>query len=360
MCVVYTIFHLEFDANRNDLVGSGKKYHQNFLRFKQEFPAQDDLVVVVESDDSEKNRQFVERLGEKLSAETNIFTDVFYKGDLKMMGRKALLFVPESDLKDLQQTLGDYLPFIQKFTQATNLDSLFGMVNSSFLHARREANAENDSLVKALPMLNRIVKQATASLRRSGTPPSPGIEAMFGSGDEAEQQVYITFDHGRIFLATAHARTDELNGPAVERLRELVAQTEHEVPGLNIGITGEPVLEHDEMLQSQKDSTVASIVSLLVCAVIFIYGYQQTGRPLKATLCLVIGLGYTLAFTTLTVGHLNILTITFMPILIGLAIDFGVHLITRYEEELRLGQKRGGRRCARPSFTPARAFSPAR
>jgi hypothetical protein len=58
----------------------------------------------------------------------------------------------------------------------------------------------------------------------------------------------------------------------------------------------------------------------------------------KATICLVVGLAYTLAFATLAVGHLNILTITFVPILIGLAIDFGVHLVTRYEEELRLGK----------------------
>src|ERR1700721_896560 len=92
------------------------------------------------------------------------------------------------------------------------------------------------------------------------------------------------------------------------------------------------------MQQSRKDSMLASVVSLVICAVIFIYGYQETGRPLKATFCLLIGLGYTLAFTTLTVGHLNILTITFMPMLIGLAIDFGVHLITRYEEELRHGK----------------------
>ena len=43
---------------------------------------------------------------------------------------------------------------------------------------------------------------------------------------------------------------------------------------------------------------MASIVSLIICALIFIYGYQETGRPLKATLCLVVGLGYTMAFTT--------------------------------------------------------------
>ena len=98
----------------------------------------------------------------------------------------------------------------------------------------------------------------------------------------------------------------------------------------------------DEMAQSQKDTTVASVVSLVLCALIFIYGYQETGRPVKATLCLIIGLGYTLAFATLAIGHLNILTITFLPILIGLAIDYGVHLISRYEEELRRGQERGG------------------
>jgi hopanoid biosynthesis associated RND transporter like protein HpnN len=75
-----------------------------------------------------------------------------------------------------------------------------------------------------------------------------------------------------------------------------------------------------------------------LCALIFIYGYNETGRPVKATICLLVGLAYTLAFATLTVGHLNILTITFVPILIGLAIDFGVHLVTRYEEELRHGK----------------------
>ena len=124
----------------------------------------------------------------------------------------------------------------------------------------------------------------------------------------------------------------------MERIRQLVQETQAEVPGVNVGLTGEPVLEHDEMAQSQKDTTLASIVALILCALIFIYGYNETGRPLKATICLVVGLAYTLAFATLTVGHLNILTITFVPILIGLAIDFGVHLVTRYEEELRHGK----------------------
>lgn len=338
LCVWYTIANLQFDTSRNNLVGANKRYHQNFLNYRREFPKQDDLVVVVESDDPERNRQFVERLGAKLEAETNLFENVFYKGDLKLLGNKALLLVPEPDLEELHRTLREYRPFIEQFTRATNLVSLFDLVNRQFRTAKREANAETDALVNALPALERIITQATECLDRPGVPPSPGITALFNAGEQAESQSYITFGQGRIYLVTAYARSERLNAAAVQRLRQLIEVTRAEVPGLNVGLTGEPVLELDEMAQSQRDTTLASVVALGLVALIFVYGYQETGRPLKAVLCLVVGLIYTLGFATATVGHLNILTITFVPILIGLAIDFGVHLITRYEEELRHGR----------------------
>jgi hopanoid biosynthesis associated RND transporter like protein HpnN len=337
LCIWYTVANLEFLTSRNDLVGGDKQYHKVYLEFKKEFPVQDDLVVVVESENMERNRQFVERLGKKLEKDTN-FASVFYKGDLVNMGPKALLFLPEDALRDLHKTLQDYRPFLVQFTKATNLVSLFDLVNTQFRTASREENAQNRALVKALPALERIIAHASDSLTRPGVPPSPGVNALFEGGAEAERQMYITYGDGRIFLLTAQARNEKLNEQAVKRIRELISETQLEVPGLNVGLTGEPVLEVDEMVQSQRDSTIATIVSLVIVALIFIYGYHETGRPLKATACLLVGLAYTMAFTTLTVGHLNILTITFVPILIGLAIDFGVHLITRYEEELRRGR----------------------
>jgi len=338
LCVLYTVTHLQFNTRRDQLVGANKLYHQNFLKFKKEFPAQDDLVVVVESDSPGKNRQFVERLGKKLESEPDVFKDVLFKGDLKMLGSKALLFVPEENLSKLKETLETYRPFVSQFTRATNLVSLFGMINAQFRSAKHEANAENLSMVKALPALEGIVRQAVDALNRPGVPPSPGVTSLIDPQGGADQKIYFTFALGRIYIVTAQAPKSSLNGQAVARLRTLVAETQNEVPGLSVGITGEPVLEFDEMTQSQKDTIVASIASLILCALIFIYGYQETGRPIKATLCLVVGLGYTMAFTTFAVGHLNILTITFVPILIGLAIDYGVHLISRYEEEVRHGK----------------------
>jgi hopanoid biosynthesis associated RND transporter like protein HpnN len=473
LCVLYTVKFLEFDTSRNDLVGANKKYHQNFLKFKKEFPTQDDLVVLVESENPEKNRQFVERLGRKLEAakvrvparpgsralvETNLFKDVFWKGDLKMLGAKALLFISDespptvsvgdirdpaslaaklkppsdavssylhgqlstatrqaltnyqgttadpaplletltndlnrilggplifepqrfsrvalraktqqllaekpygnklaqlnrllledaypqeisrSDLEELSRMLREYRPFIKQFTRTTNLVSLFEMINTQFRTASRERNEQTDSLVKSLPALERIVAQATSSLRRAGTPPSPGVMALFNPGEEAEQEIYITFAGGKIYLVTAQAPTDTMNTAAVTRMRELVEETRAEVPGLNVGVTGEPVLEIDEMAQSERDTLLATVVAFVLVFLIIIFGYGRISRRIKADACLIVGMAYTMAFTTLVVGHLNILTITFAPILIGIAIDFGVHLIARYEEELQRGR----------------------
>jgi hopanoid biosynthesis associated RND transporter like protein HpnN len=336
LSVIYTATHWTVDMDRDDLVAGPT--HAAYMKFRQEFPGEDELAIVVQSDDMERNRQFVERLAARLEPETNLFTNIFYKGDLAALGRKALLFAPAKDLEEMQKTLKADQPFIQEFTAATNLDSFFGMVNKQFRTAKQEDNAQNDAMIDAIPALQRIVEAATDSLSRPGRPVSPGVTALFGNGEEAQREMYITFRHGKIYLLTARPRNAAIVSDAINRLRQLMHQTELEVPGLNVGLTGEPVLDYDEMEQSTRDSIRASIVSLVICSLIFIYAYRETGRPLKAVGCLIVGLGYTMAFTFLVVGHLNILTITFAPILIGLAIDFGIHFITRYEEEMRRGQ----------------------
>lgn len=336
LSIFYTVFYLQFDMDRDHLVGSNQTYQKNYLAFREEFPQPDDLVVVVQSDDIEKNRQFVERIGAKMEAYTNLFEDVLYKGDLSSLGRKALMLSPVDDLRGLQNKLNDEMPFIEKFTATTNLVSFFEQINTAFRTAPRTENAQTASLINMLPSLQQIISQADRDLFRRGVPPSPGVMTLFDPS--AVESIYITFANGTIFLATAHAPNDAVNGDAVKKLQQLVDETKAEIPGVNAGLTGQPVLDYDEMVQSQKDMTLASIASLFLCALIFIYGYNETGRPVKATICLIVGMAYTLAWATLAVGHLNILTITFVPILIGLAIDYGVHLVTRYEEELRCGR----------------------
>ena len=230
----------------------------------------------------ERNRQFVERLAARLALETNLFTDVFYKGDLKSLGPKALLFVPEEDLVEHAQPAGPMTVRSSRNSRAaTNLDSLFNLINQQIRTAKREENAENNALIKAIPALQRIVVQANAdSSRRRGRPFRRESRALFGAGQDVEEVDRASVHHFRrrphLSGDGAGQRSEDLSAKAVRRMRQLMDETNFEVPGLNVGLTGEPVLDYDEMEQSKRDATLAVLVSLVVSSLIFI---TPTARP---------------------------------------------------------------------------------
>src|SRR6202012_3409037 len=111
--------------------------------------------------------------------------------------------------------------------------------------------------------------QARESLAREGTPPAPSLAALFGGGEGDVVANYITFAGGRIFIVTPHAPAEamddtppvlwtllknavlagvfhkhvtsgDLTGDAIDRMRQLIAETQAEVTGVNVGLTGEP------------------------------------------------------------------------------------------------------------------------
>ncbi|HZE20765.1 MAG TPA: MMPL family transporter, partial [Desulfobaccales bacterium] len=57
-------------------------------------------------------------------------------------------------------------------------------------------------------------------------------------------------------------------------------------------------------------------------------------------LSLVVGLCWVFGMVTLVVGHLNLLSVIFVPLMLGLAIDYGIHWFCRLEEEERVNQGR--------------------
>ncbi len=98
VCVVYTIFCLQFDMSRDNLVGSDKKYHQVFMKFQKEFPGEEEFAVVVESKSMDRNRQFVERLAAKLMPKTNLFTDIYFKRGHGVAGKKGYAVLRQSPI----------------------------------------------------------------------------------------------------------------------------------------------------------------------------------------------------------------------------------------------------------------------
>ncbi|MGH7423219.1 MAG: MMPL family transporter, partial [Candidatus Methylomirabilales bacterium] len=125
---------------------------------------------------------------------------------------------------------------------------------------------------------------------------------------------------------------------AIQRIRATLAEIGHAYPGIQAGVTGPDALASDEIVTAQRDSTLATLLSFTVSVALFFLLWKGLAVPIRAILSVAVGICWTLGFTTLTVGSLNILSAMFAPILIGLGVDYNIYLLERYGEERAKGR----------------------
>ncbi|MFM1805011.1 MAG: putative efflux pump, superfamily [Planctomycetota bacterium] len=139
---------------------------------------------------------------------------------------------------------------------------------------------------------------------------------------------------------------------AVLDLRAAVDEARARYPTVDIGLTGKPVLQHDEMATATADMTRASIASLAVIVVLFAVAFRGLRRPLLATIAFLIASAWTYGAATLLVGRLTLLSMVFMLVLVGAGLDYGVHVVSRYGETRRHGTRIDAVRTALVSVGP--------
>jgi len=323
---------LEFQTDRAALVDDNERFKQLADAFNEEFPQNDDIVVVVDGGQKEQREQFVDQLGARLEAQPKYFKNVFWLVKLPFLKTHALLYLDRSDLEKIVSALR------QSKGMMTALSSQKGVGEMLSQSTKDMANM--------LPILNEVLGQLLAAVNARGTNTynSPFQRAFFeGAAEKASEheelsgdQLYTTLADGAQHVLVLRYVDDV--AVTVKQLQAEIRRLKPSFPEVEVGITGESVLDLDEMESSIADSTKATLWSLVLVSVMFAFAFQKVTRPLMALFALMLGLGWTLGFTTLAIGHLNLLTVTFATILVGLGADFGIHSIYRYEEERARGQ----------------------
>jgi hopanoid biosynthesis associated RND transporter like protein HpnN len=323
---------LSFRTKRADLIDPDAPFQQRWLEYAERFGDAADAVVVVEAPDEATVRQVLDDLGRQLEAEPHLFDRVFYKFDPAGLKRKALQYLSPSQLEICRQFLDGYT------------DVLNGQWDRAGLQATTEQLTQRldrqDTTFQQLALAQ--AQQFIESLRTfvgSGEFNSPWPSCMgeaSGLQDSAFEPSYQITDAGTmgILLTIPVSDDDAFEGPivALNRLRELSFRTQDRYEGVEIGLTGIPVLESDEMLRSQSDMTLASLISFVGVMLLLFVGFRGFRHPLLGMVMLLVGLAWSLGFATLFVGHLNILSVSFTAILVGLGIDFAIHYLARYLE----------------------------
>ena len=147
---------------------------------------------------------------------------------------------------------------------------------------------------------------------------------------------YLRAPGGKLLLVDVRfAKAFDQTAPfraAVVDIRAAIGDARGRFPSVDIGLTGKPVLQHDEMSTATADMTRASIGSLAVIVVLFAVVFRGLRRPLLATVAFLVAAAWTYGAASILVGRLTLLSMVFMLVLVGAGLDYGVHVVSRYGE----------------------------
>ncbi|MGZ5054871.1 MAG: MMPL family transporter, partial [Methylobacter sp.] len=252
------------------------------------------------------------------------FESVYIPTDNDFFRQQALLYLDQNDLDNFAQKLTDAQPFIGHLAQNYHLEGLFGIIGQAL-------NRHDHALPMDLnPILLAIDDVLNSQL--TGQPHYLSWQNIL-SADNYKETTQPKFNR-TIVIAKPKMHFDEMlpADVALSAAREISHAITAENPSLSIRITGETALEHEELESVTKGATFSGLLSLVLVFAIQWIGLRSVKLLITTYIVLVMGLILTAGFAAVTVGHLNVISIAFASLYIGLGVDYAVHICLHYRE----------------------------
>ncbi len=349
LSALYTSAQLGFETSQRDLISPKHRLVQ-LAETVDQFDDMDNFIVAIENSDPSRSLDFLHALVARLEKDKEHVAEVFYRIDPDTVRKWALLYPERKDLLALRDKLREHQDFIRDLADSPQLTNFFQLINSEiaaamvgelftgFLDDDQEKDGEEPFdltfLISSLKSLDFFLE---------GRPfKSPWGSLFADSSWDEEKEGYFWTENERYLLVfvTPVEQGEGFNNAqqSLDALRATVAAVRQDFPEIQAGVTGREAMNVDEMTSAFADMSVATIISLIGLTLLLTLFWRGVRRPLFQVTNSVIALALTFGLTTLVVGHLNILSIVFAPMMVGLGDDYGVHWLSRYKEEVKGGR----------------------
>lgn len=337
--VVYTAARLEMKTDQNDLVSADLPYNQRYLKFLDEFGDLEFLYVVVVVDgDRDRAVRVVEDVASELGQLTEHVERVFHRVPPVALGRSALLLAPRAEVEGLAKAIEENRSRLEAFERVDGFSSLLTFFAEAFDPAFAEGS---EDLAKWGFHVLELSLEALAAAAR-GEAPSPFARRIEGALAAVEpdprRRGYLFSENGALAFVEIMPKKDyetlEVIREPLEKIRAALDRVRARHPGVEMGLTGRPVLQADEMKTTNDDMTYSMVLAFAGVVGLFVLFFKRLRRPILAGATLCVAIALTFGLVTLAMGYLTLLSIVFAVMLVGIGMGSGVVLVARYQEEL--------------------------
>ena len=316
-----SFFKLHLDADTNSLIGAQRPFMQTYQAYLDRFGDLEAIYVVVdagETIESERAQRAVDSLTDalkKIPELRSVRARITPEEQWRLTGHA----MSHSRLDDLILTA----PAIESLLGTDGAEKLVAFANRNLVEAMApigpDAEERRTFFANAFLILESLTKARQ----------SDGLASRLPTR-------YLTSSTGRMHFIEIMPEKDYesfavIDGP-LKKIRATIAEALRDHPEMEIGLTGKPVLQADELATSAQDMTRGTVLALIAISILFMLYFRECKRPLLAVLAFLIAFGWTYGAATLIVGRLNLLSMVFMLVLVGAGIDYGIHVLARWRE----------------------------
>ncbi len=321
--LTYTVNHFRMDTELSDMISEKLPYRKLEKKFQSAFPQfKETIVIVIDADTPENARLQAERLAERLRKETALFKDIYAPGVGQFFKRNGLLYLSVKDLEALSENLASAQPLLGLISKDLTLRGLFSVVERI---VSQRGDAEQKT--RLAPFIDRLA-QAIEDTGSNRPKPVSWQEFVLGEKMAAEaSRQFIIVDP---ILDYASLSGGEAGIKAIYRIRDELGL--HEDNGVKVRLTGDVVLNYENLIAVNKGMGITTLISFLLVAIAVMIGLGS-GRLVFASLAtLLMGFIWTFGFAIAVVGRLNLISVAFGVLFIGLGIDYAIQYCVRYRE----------------------------
>jgi len=319
---------LSVDTNSDHLFDSSLQWRQQSLEFANQFPQfSDTLVAVVRAPTPEEARETAVALAAGLASDKRNIRAVSTPGINPFFDQNGLLLLPQDQLSDVLESMtqaGQLLePLVTDPSARGFMRGLNMMVKGVQYGMADLISAYDDAL-------NTIVRTLDDTLDGKASPLS--WQTLLSP--------QLSSDKGGLELVLIHPVLDYDVLEPGQAATQAMLQVASELPAVKAGraqvnYTGSVPLSDDEF-SSLADRAVPIAVGGFVLVVFWlILALRSWQLIIPVVLTLVIGLIYTLGFAAFAVGSLNLVSVAFAVLFVGLAVDFGIQFGVRLSAQQR-------------------------
>lgn len=349
--VVYTAFCLDFKTSQLDLISPSNPLLGLAKRIKP-FEGKDSFTVVIEAPNPHRAVSFLNQIVKRTEKDQAHYCEVFYRVDPGLVRPWALLYLDEKNIQEIKTRIQDYptlirglleRPDLQNFLELVNREMASRMVGALFTDFLKPDAGPQGGDVQSGPMdlgfLISVLEGMSSYLQSTPQYRSPW-SAFFKEGTwDRELEGYFWVAEKRFLLFFVTPRLEKgtfvRSKASLEHLREVIQEVGSEFPDVRVGVTGQEALRTDEMRVALGDMSWATWISFAGVWGLMALFFRSEGRTFIRMVSLAVGMCWTFGWATLFVGHLNILSMVFAPMLVGIGVDYGIHWFARMEEEER-------------------------